>query len=152
MADPKLRFGADAKLKRNTGTFAAPVWSEIKNINEQLGLDLSRPKSDATIRGGGREMTEPAPLLTIGLSFKMIEDLADTEFLAIRAAFLAGTILDLLCCSGDEAVAGETYVRTEYKVSQFKKAEPVKGLNTYDVSVEPCYSTNPMGAGVTPIA
>ena len=149
MAD--LRFGADAKLYRNTGTFGTPVWAEVKNVNDALNVGLTYAEADATIRGVGVTQSEPT-LLGLELSFRMLEDLDDTQFTAIRTAALAKTILDMLTCSGPVATAGETYVRKEFKVTGFNKGEPLNGINTYDVVMKPCFSTNPLQAGVTPLA
>ena len=93
-------------------------------------------------------MTEPTGL-EANLTWKMLEDLNDVEFLAFRAAFLSKAALDLQVASGPITTPGETFLRGDFKVFGFKKAEPWNGINTYDVSVKPCYTTNPFQAGLT---
>ena len=151
MSDPILRFGADSKLYRNSAVYAGPVWNETKNVNESLDCDVQWTKANATRRGTKIIMQEPT-LAGITLSWKMLEDLGDANFLAFRAANYAKTVVDLLICSGVYTVAGETYLRCEYKITGFKKGETVDGINTYEITAEPCYSNNDPQAGITPIA
>jgi hypothetical protein len=44
-----VRLGLGAKLYRNTGTFAAPVWNEVKNV-KAVNLNLEAIEADVTTR------------------------------------------------------------------------------------------------------
>jgi hypothetical protein len=151
----KLRFGADAKASRNTGTWGTPVWNEINNVNDALNQGLAFEEADATVRVAGTgvkvKMSEPT-LLGVEISWRMLEDLDDADFLAIRTAFFARTPLDIVLHSGPLADSGETFLRMEYKVFNFAKGEPLNGINTHDVTIKPCYSTNAPQYGVTPMS
>ena len=45
-----VKLGLDAKLFRNTGTFATPTWNEITNVRD-VTLNLEAGEADVTTRG-----------------------------------------------------------------------------------------------------
>lgn len=61
-----VKLGLDAKLYRNTGTFASPAWNEIQNVKD-VTLNLEAGKADVTTRGSaGRRSCSPAPTPSSG--------------------------------------------------------------------------------------
>jgi hypothetical protein len=148
-----LQFGCDGILYRNTNTFGSPTWNPVINVNDSLSLSMGWNESDTTIRSGSRVVMQEPTTLKLEIGFKMLEDLQDADFTTLIAAFLARTAIDFLACSAAYTEAGNNYVRGYFKVFSMNKAEPINGVNTYDVVLKPSYDpTNLPTYGVTPIA
>ncbi len=47
-----VKLGLDARLYRNTGTYASVTWNEVKNVKD-LTLSLEAGEADVTTRGNG---------------------------------------------------------------------------------------------------
>jgi hypothetical protein len=139
-----LKFGANGILAINQGTYGGPSWVNVKTVQD-VTATLEYEKADASSRGqNGFGATEPT-LAMVSLSFKILEDTADAAYLLLRAAaFAKTTVCDMMCCSGTIGASGETSVRSDYKIIGWKKSEPIKDVNTFDVEMERCYSANPV--------
>ncbi len=136
-----LRFGANATVNRNSASFGSPSWQYI-TLCRDLTANLDYEEADATQRGsGGNKQSEPT-LRGISLEFDVLEDLNDANYLALRSAFINKTEIDTLISTGGATTSGELTLRAGYKIFGFKKSEPLNGINTYSVSMKPCYSTN----------
>lgn len=152
MTAPAPRFGANANIYRDTASnWASPTWVAVNNVNDSLNAPHSFEETDTTIRGvGGVAMAEPT-LFKPEISFKMLEDVADAQFLALRTAYFTKAILHVLICSGLVTVSGETFMQADMKIFEFKKSEPLNGINTYEITMKQCYSSNLCNTGLTPI-
>ena len=106
--------------------------------------DFGFDNADASHRGDNASKAAEPTLQNNDVSFKMLEDTADTNFLAIRTAALARTSLDLMFSTGGATTSGEHTIRGDFKVFGFKKGEPLNGINTWDVEMARCYSANPI--------
>jgi hypothetical protein len=137
-----LRFGGTCTLNRNTGTFGSPVWSPI-NVVVDNNLNEEYDKADASTRFGYPIKCSEPTLLGITIEFTMLEDIADTNYLALRAAFLAKTPVEFMASTGVATTTSEPSTRVTCKIIKFSKGEPLNGIDTYNVSAEPCYSPNP---------
>jgi hypothetical protein len=141
-----LRLGGAASLNLNTGSYGSPTWSAIQIVTD-VTQNLDADEADASTRGNfAFKATEPT-LLGIALEFDILEDIADTNYASIRAAYFARTTLDVFACTGPAATSGEIFVRAVYKMFGFKKGEPLNGINKYTVTIKPCYSANPPTTG-----
>ena len=85
-----VKLGMDAKLYRNTGTYASPTWNEVKNVKD-VTLNLEAGSADVTTRGNGGWRANIATLKDASLEFEMVWDTADDDFAAIRTAFLGNS-------------------------------------------------------------
>jgi len=47
-----LRLGLDARLYRNTGSYASPTWNFVQNVKD-LTLNLEVGEADVSTRGTG---------------------------------------------------------------------------------------------------
>lgn len=142
-----LRLGANAKFYRNTGVYATPVWDIINNIHD-FNVPMKWTEAPVTTRGAGGTIQVEPTLKDISFEFDMLEDMDDTDFTTLLAAFHAKTKLDVFACSGAYNAAGENYVRGEVKITDMSKGEPLDGVDTYKVVMKPCYSTNAWQYGV----
>jgi hypothetical protein len=85
-----VKLGLDAKLYRNTGTYAAPVWNEIKNVKD-VTLNLEAGEADVTTRGNNGWRATVATLKDGSIEFEMVWDSADDHGpLALQQILLAG--------------------------------------------------------------
>lgn len=138
-----IKMGFACKLFRNTGTYASPVWAEVKIVKD-VQLNLEDEEADATTRAaGGWQEAEPS-IRKGGLEFQMPWDPADTNLTAIRDAYLNRTSIDLAALDGPASGSNSQGLRALQKVFKFSRGEPLNGVATIDVSIKPCYEvTNP---------
>ena len=144
-----VKLGLDAKMFRNTGTYAAPVWNEIKNVRD-VTLSLETGEADATTRGNNGWRATVATLKDGSVEFDMVWDSADDDFTAIRDAFLNKTALEMAVLDGDVAAAGSQGLRASFMVTNFSRNEPLEEAITASVTVKPTYSANPPAWMTTP--
>ena len=102
--------GADYKLYLNTGTYATPVWAEIKASGD-VAANPQPDDIEIPERGGptGHLHGEQNPQFT----FTLFEDKGDTNVEALVAAIYAGTMKELAVSRGPIATTGNKYLRME---------------------------------------
>lgn len=137
-----VKLGLDAKLYRNTATFAAPTWNEIKNVKD-VTLNLEAGEADVTTRGNNGWRATVATLKDGSIEFEMVWDSADDDFGSIRDAFLNKTALDLAVMDGDIATAGSQGLRASCMITNFSRNEALEEAITVSVTAKPTYSANP---------
>jgi hypothetical protein len=136
-----IKLGMDAKLYRNTGTYASPTWDLIGNVKD-LTLSLETGEADVTTRGNGGWRATVATLKDGALEFEMIWDTEDTDFTAIRTAFLGNTAVEMAVLDGLVATTGSQGLRASFMVTNFTRNEPLEEAITVSVSMKPTYSAN----------
>jgi hypothetical protein len=136
-----IKLGMDAKLYRNTGTYASPTWDLIGNVKD-LTLSLETGEADVTTRGNGGWRATVATLKDGSLEFEMIWDTEDTDFTAIRTAFLGNTAVEMAVLDGLVATTGSQGLRASFMVTNFTRNEPLEEAITVSVSMKPTYSAN----------
>jgi hypothetical protein len=136
-----VKLGLDAKLYRNTGTYAAPVWNEVKNVKD-VTLNLEAGEADVTTRGNAGWRATVATLKDASIEFEMVWDSADDDFGAIRDAFLNRSPIELAVMDGDIATSGSQGLRASCIVTKFSRNEPLEEEITVSVTVKPTYAAN----------
>lgn len=129
------RLGLDAKLYRNTGTYAAPTWAEMSNVVD-VKVGMERGSADASTRGTGGWRRKIPTLKEATLEFHMLWKTGDTHLDAIRAAYHAGTTVELLVLSGDVAESDNEGLRATWAVTSFAKSEALEEAQAFDVKLE----------------
>lgn len=137
-----VKLGLDAKLFRNTGAYAAPVWNEVENVKD-VTLNLEAGEADVTTRGNAGWKATVATLKDGSIEFDMVWDTADDDFAAIRDAFLNRSAVELAVMDGDIATTGSQGLRATFAVTKFSRNEPLEEAITVSVTVKPTYSENP---------
>jgi hypothetical protein len=137
-----VKLGLDAKLYRNTGTHAAPVWNEIKNVRD-VTLNLEAGEADVTTRGNAGWRATVATLKDGSIEFDMVWDTEDDDFSAIRDAFLNHTALEFAVMDGDITTAGSQGLRATCAVTNFSRNEALEEAITVSVTVKPTFAANP---------
>lgn len=137
-----VKLGLDAKLFRNTGTYATPTWDEIANVRD-VTLNLEAGEADVTTRGNNGWRATVATLKDGSIEFEMVWDSADTDFTAIRDAFLNKTAVEMAVLDGDVLDTGSQGLRASFMVTSFSRNEPLEEAITVSVTMKPTYSANP---------
>lgn len=129
-------MGRSAVLARNTGTNAVPVWNPIDNCRD-LTLGDSMTEVDVSARdGSGFNMVDVA-LQSLELSFQMVGDYGDADFVALQTAYWARSVLLLASASGTIATTGTQYVKFAGKITKFEKSEELDGVTMWDITIKP---------------
>ena len=147
-----IRLGLNAKLYRNTGTYASPTWNEIGNVKD-VTLNLESAEADVTVRANNGWRATVPTLKDASVEFEMVWDTADEDFQAIRDAYLNNTTLEVLALDGPVSGAGSTGnqgLRAVCNVTGFSRSEPLEEALSVSVTVKPAYSVNPPTWHVVP--
>ena len=144
-----VKLGLDARLYRNTGTYAAPIWNEIKNVKD-VTLNLEAGEADVTTRSNAGWRATVATLKDGSIEFEMVWDTADDDFAAIRDAFLNRGAIEFAVMDGDITTSGSQGLRATCMVTSFSRNEALEEAITVSVTVKPTYSVNPPSWIVVP--
>ncbi|MBX3444257.1 MAG: hypothetical protein KF774_17780 [Planctomyces sp.] len=137
-----MQMGFKCHIYRNTGTYGSPTWSLFDEVTE-VTLNLEMGEADVTTRAdNGFTTTEPS-LQESSLEFEIKADHANTNFVAIRNAFLQRTALDMQALDGLLATEGSQGLRARWKVFSFTRNETLEEAVTYSVTMRPCKDPNP---------
>ncbi len=136
-----VKLGLDAKLYRNTGTFVAPVWNEVKNVKD-VTLNLEAGEADVTTRGNAGWRATVATLREASVEFEMIWDPLDAGFTAIQTAFFANSTVELAVMDGDITTAGSQGLRATCMITSFSRGEALEEAITASVTAKPTYADN----------
>ena len=131
----------DAKLYRNTGTFASPTWNLIPNVKD-LTLSLETGEADVTTRGNAGWRATVATLKDASIEFEMVWDSTDDDFTALKNAFLGNTAIEMAVLDGLVATSGSQGLRATCMVTSFTRNEPLEEAITVSVTIKPTYSEN----------
>jgi hypothetical protein len=133
-------LGFNAVLYRNTGTYGTPVWVALNNVVD-LTLGDEMDEVDVSTRGsGGFSQYEPG-MRNLDLTFQMLNRAADADVAAIRTAYNNKAAIDMQVL--DNLIANDGVgIRASWKVFQFPSGQELRGAQTFDVVMKPCYATN----------
>jgi predicted secreted protein len=131
----------NAKLYRNTGTYAVPVWDLIGNVKD-LTLSLEKDETDVTTRasGGWKEFVDGMKDATV--EFGMLWDTGDADFDAFQGAFINNTSVEILVLDGLVATTGSEGLRATMMVKSFTRNENLGEALMVDVSLRPVKNAN----------
>jgi len=135
------RLGMDAKLYRNTGTYAAPVWVEVSNVKD-VTLNLEKGEADVTTRANAGWRATVGTLKDASIEFQMVWDTVDAGFDAIRQAFFNNTPLEFAVMDGDITDPDSEGLRATFDIFNFTRNEALEEAILVDVSIKPTYADN----------
>jgi hypothetical protein len=135
-------LGYNAKLYRNTGTYASPTWSEMTNVKD-LTLNMDLDEADVTTRASGGWKANVATLLDGSIEFEMVYDPTDANFTAVQTAFFSRSAVEFAAMDGPIATAGSQGLRATCMVKQFSVEEKLAEALTVKVTIKPTYAANP---------
>jgi hypothetical protein len=136
-----IKLGMEAKLYRNTGTYAAPTWVEMTNVKD-VTLNLEAGEADVTTRGNAGWRATIAALKDGSIEFEMVWDTADADFTAIQQAFFGNTDLEFAVMDGDVASSGSQGLRATMAITNFSRSEALEEAIGVSVTAKPTYADN----------
>jgi len=131
----------DAKLYRNTGTYAAPTWVEVSNVKD-VTLNLEKGEADVTTRANAGWRATVGTLKDASIEFQMVWDTVDAGFDAIRQAFFNNTPLEFAVMDGDITDPDSEGLRATFDIFNFTRNEALEEAILVDVSIKPTYADN----------
>jgi hypothetical protein len=137
-----VRLGLDARLYRNIGTYATPVWNEVKNVRD-VTLNLEAGEADVTTRGNAGWRATVATLKDASIEFEMVWDSDDDDFEVIRDVFLNRGAMEFAVMDGDITTSGSQGLRATCMVTNFSRNESLEEAITVSVTVKPRYTIAP---------
>lgn len=135
-----IYVGLDAKLYRNTGTYASPVWNEI-DIASDVTLSLEKTKAEATARNS-KWKRHAVGLKSASLSIKILADTGQEDYLALRNAYMNDTVLDLAIASGPITTSGTEYFRADFHIFTFPIGQPLEEIGTVEIEADLAVTAN----------
>src|SRR6187455_1224412 len=120
-----IKLGMEAKLYRNSGSYASPTWAELDNVKD-LTLNLEAGEADVTTRGNAGWRATIASLKDGSIEFDMVWDTADASFTAIKDAFFGGTAVEFAVMDGDIETAGSQGLRASMSITGFSRSEALE--------------------------
>ena len=135
------KAGMQAKLYRNTATYATPTWALVPNVKD-LTLNLEKGQADVTTRANNGWKASIGTLKDGGIEFEMVWDTADEGFTAIRDAYLNDAALELAVMDGDITAVGSQGLRASFVVTNFSRKEPLEEGISVSVTLKVAYSEN----------
>jgi len=136
-----MKLGMEAKLYRNTGTYATPTWVEMTNVKD-LTLNLEAAEADVTTRGNAGWRATIAALKDGSIEFEMVWDPADAGFTAIQDAYFNNTTVEFAVMDGDVTSTGTQGLRATMSITKLTRSEPLEQAITVSVTAKPTYSAN----------
>lgn len=136
-----LVLGLNAKLYRNTGTYASPTWDLIGNVKD-LTLNLESAEADVTTRANNGWRANVPTLKDASIEFEMVWDSGDADFTAIQTAFLSNGSIELLVLDGASGTTGSQGLRATCSITSFTRNESLEEALTVSVTAKPTYATN----------
>ncbi|QDU76884.1 Phage major tail protein 2 [Bremerella volcania] len=135
------RLGMDAKLYRNTGDYATPVWVEVSNVKD-VTLNLEKGEADVTTRANAGWRATVGTLKDASIEFQMVWDTVDAGFDAIRQAFFNNAPLEFAVMDGDITDPDSEGLRATFDIFNFTRNEALEEAIMVDVSIKPTYADN----------
>ena len=136
-----MKLGMEARLYRNTGDYATPVWTLLPNVKD-LTLNLETAEADVTTRANAGWRATIATLKDGSIEFQMVFDDTDTSFTALRDAYLNSTAVEVAVMDGDIATAGSEGLRASCSVTNFARNEALEEAISFSVTLKPTYADN----------
>ena len=122
----RVDLGKDAKVYRNTGTWAAPVWSEVSvlsnvsnNVEKNQATYQRRSDDWIKTRGTGKDAT---------VEIELPHASSDANIRALRRSLLADEPVELLIMSKTRTTAGAEGLRATFECVTKNRAEPIDGI------------------------
>jgi hypothetical protein len=133
-----IKIGRDGALYINSGSHGSPSWTEVE-IVQDVTMSGDAETADADNRSAGIYGADVVVKLGLGVEFKLLWDTSKAYVLTLWNTFHAGTSLDVLVLDGPVGTTGSRGVRATCCINKFTKAEPIRGIQTYDVGMKPTY-------------
>jgi hypothetical protein len=146
-----MKLGGQAAIYFSTGSVrtswptsgAAASLQLIKRVGD-VTIGYEKGDEDSTTRDTNGFETSFAALIKAPINIKLIYDPTDSSYQALEANMfsMSGTTLCVACLDGPATTNGSRGLWADMEVFEWKKGEPVKGLQTVDVVLKPALNIN----------
>lgn len=138
------RLGMNAKLYRSatlmsddtTAHVEGKTWIEVDNVRD-LTLNLETGEADITTRANSGWRATLATLKDGSVEFQMVWDSADSNFEAIKDAWLSSSLIAMAVMTGDIEDNGEEGLAANFSVTNFTRNEALEEAIVIDVTLKP---------------
>lgn len=134
-----VRLGMEARLYRNTASYATPTWVEVTNVKD-VTLNLEKGEADVTTRANGGWRATAGTLKEASVEFQMVWDTDDAGFTAIQEAFFGSGPIEFAIMSGPMTDPESEGLRATCDVFSFTRNEALEEAIMVDVSIKPTYA------------
>ena len=122
---PAWKLGRDAKIYQGEAGGELSTLAEMSNVRD-VTLTLDASEGDVTTRAsGGWKLTAPGHRQCT-CEFEMVWNPDDAGFAAIKAAYLAGALLELAVLTGDKAASKSEGPKGSFCITKFDRKEPLE--------------------------
>lgn len=125
-----MERGVLCEAYRNSATFGSPTWVEITLFND-LTINPQWNTSPANDRGSQVGSEAPA-LQSWSITGTVKVKKTDTGYLALQAAYLAGSTFDMMFLTGPSTTNGESGFRCEWLIKSMSQDQGTGVGQTYD--------------------
>jgi len=122
---PTFLLGMNAKVYQGAEGADLATVNEMSNVKD-VALTLEAGEANATTRANKGWRATAATLRECTVEFDMLWKPGDTGFDAIKAAFLAGTLLELAALDQDKATIGAQGPKGSFSITLFSRNEPLE--------------------------
>ena len=136
-----VRLGMEARLYRNSASYATPTWVEVTNVKD-VTLNLEKGEADVTTRANNGWRATVGTLKDASVEFQMVWDTADAGFTEIQQAFFGNTPIEFAIMSGDITDPESEGLRATCDIFSFTRNEALEEAIMVDVSIKPTYADN----------
>lgn len=135
-----MRIGLDGKLYWNSGTFASPVWNEMKFVvDASMNIEVNEVNGDS--RNAAWELVL-AGLIKGTIEFNIKQDDSDDDWEEMLTRMLAKTPTEFLFMDGDVTVTGEKGIHMIGLVMKGADDQKLQNVNELACSVRPTPNTD----------
>lgn len=132
-----IRLGMNAKLYYTTTAGQALsamtlTLGGVKNVD----VKLTTGEADVTTRANTGWKQSLATLKECEITFDLPLDPSDAGYIAVRAAYLANSLLGLAAMTGDKAVAGNEGIVGDFTITEFGRSEPIEEAQSVSVTAK----------------
>lgn len=138
MTTPAKKRGYVGNVYLNAGSHAVPNWNQVEDAGD-IKISDSWKKFEAPNRISNVIKYLPS-MQDWGVEFKMCWDSSSADQLALRAAYRAGTPIDIWAADGPSGTSGTSGPNAEWLVDEFSSDMPL--VNGMEVHVKLCPHAN----------
>lgn len=145
----KIYYGGTTRVSWPTSGAAAGL--TVLNRVGDVTIDSEKNDEDSTTRDTGGVETSFGGLIKVTVNAKLVYDPTDAGYQALEANYWSnnGQSIALAALDGPSTTVGTRGLWMDAQVLSWKKGEPVKGLQTVDVTFKPVINTNYTGTNAT---
>ena len=128
-------LGKDAKIYQGAAGGELATLTEMSNVRD-VTLNLEAGEADITTRANGGWRATAPTLRECTCDFEMVWKPGDSGFDAIKAAFLAGTTLELAILDQARETTGAQGPKGSFSVTSFSRNEALEEAITVSVTAK----------------